>query len=250
MLLEDERSRLELMLRPDGTLLGFPVVLHDNAPDLLAWLQQHLNDAVLIALDHDLGPSRLRDGIRFEPGIGRDVVEFLAERGPVCPVVIHSSNSPAALGMQFRLEAAGWSVTRVIPFDGMQWIERDWLPEVERALNGGAQPVRGAAQMAESFNLDELLARRPAGTAPWLPFLDLPSMLVGVYVVAADDRMTHQPHALDEVYYAVRGVGKLSVEGEDRPVQPGTVLYVPAGGAHYFHSIEEELTLLVFFPRT
>ena len=243
-LLEDEPSRTELMLRPDGTLFDLPVTHFDNAPDLVAWLREHLDEVVLIALDHDLGPSRLRGGERFEPGIGRDVVDFLAECEPVCPVVIHSSNSPAAQGMQFCLEAAGWSVTRVFPFDGMQWIERDWLPEIGRILGQGRAPLTA------TFDLNTLLAERGEGAAPWLPFLDLPSMLVGVYVVAADDRATHQPHALDEVYYAVRGRGQLSVAGEERAVAPGTVLYVPAGVSHHFREIEEELTLLVFFPRS
>ena len=104
--------------------------------------------------------------------------------------------------------------------------------------------------MTDTFDLNTLLAERGEGAAPWLPFLDLPSMLLGVYVVAADDSATHQPHALDEVYYAVRGRGRLSVAGEERAVAPGTVLYVPAGVAHHFHGIEEELTLLVFFPRS
>ena len=101
---------------------------------MLAWLRDHLERAPIIALDHDLGPSRLRDGERFEPGIGRDVADYLATRAPVCPVVIHSSNSPAADGMQFCLEAAGWTVTRVYPCDDLAWIERDWLAELRRFL--------------------------------------------------------------------------------------------------------------------
>jgi hypothetical protein len=53
--------------------------------------------------------------------------------------VIHSSNSPAADGMQFCLEPAGWSVTRVYPFDHLAWIERDWLPEIQRLLACGTE---------------------------------------------------------------------------------------------------------------
>jgi quercetin dioxygenase-like cupin family protein len=33
-------------------------------------------------------------------------------------------------------------------------------------------------------------------------------------------------------------------------VAAGTILFVPAGVPHHFHEIEEELTLLVFFPRS
>ena len=74
----------------------------------------------------------MRDGQRFEPGIGREVADFLAQHAPVCPVIIHSSNGPAAQGMQFCLERAGWSVTRVYPLDDLAWVERGWRPELQR----------------------------------------------------------------------------------------------------------------------
>lgn len=134
VLLEDDARRAEGMCRVATSSLGVAVVHHDNAPDMLAWLSKNLGRAVLIALDHDLGPSRIRDGERFEPGIGRDVADSLAQRTPVCPVLIHSSNGPAADGMQFCLERAGWSVTRVYPLDDLTWVERDWMPEVQRLM--------------------------------------------------------------------------------------------------------------------
>ena len=81
----------------------------------------------------------------------------------------------------------------------------------------------------------------------WLPFLQNPSLELGIYVVAKDDHATHTPHTRDEVYYAVQGRGTLRVEGEDHPVAPGSILFVPAHRQHHFHSIQEELTLLVFF---
>ena len=110
------------------------LVRHDNAPDTIGWLREHPDTAALIVLDHDLGPSRVGDGERFEPGIGRHESDYLLELAPSCPVLIHSTNGPAAFGMQFSLEAAGWSVTRVYPFDDLEWIERDWFPEVVRLL--------------------------------------------------------------------------------------------------------------------
>ena len=39
----------------------------------------------------------------------------------------------------------------------------------------------------------------------------------------------------------------ISVAGEDRPVQTGSIVYVAAHDAHHFHSIEEDLHVLVFF---
>jgi hypothetical protein len=60
--------------------LGPSVLHYGNAPDMLQWLRENLAQAIPIALDHDLGASRIRDNQRFDPGIGRDVAAFLAER--------------------------------------------------------------------------------------------------------------------------------------------------------------------------
>jgi hypothetical protein len=134
VLLEDDVRRAEAMRRVAASILGTPIVHHDNVPDMLEWLRKNLGQAVLIALDHDLGASRIHDCQRFEPGIGREVADFLAEHTPVCPVGIHSSNSPAAQGMQLCLEGAGWSVTRVCPFDDLAWVEREWRCKLQRLM--------------------------------------------------------------------------------------------------------------------
>jgi mannose-6-phosphate isomerase-like protein (cupin superfamily) len=55
------------------------------------------------------------------------------------------------------------------------------------------------------------------------------------------------PHNEDEVYYAVRGRATLRVGTQDHPVQPGTLLFVPALAVHRFHDISEELILVVFW---
>jgi hypothetical protein len=108
------------------------VVVHDNAPDFLEWLRQEPGPVALLSLDHDLGPSRQRNGKRFEPGVGMDVVRLLEHRPPFCPVIVHSSNPLDAPTMVFRLEAAGWDVHRVFP--SAEWIATAWLARVQVLL--------------------------------------------------------------------------------------------------------------------
>jgi mannose-6-phosphate isomerase-like protein (cupin superfamily) len=93
----------------------------------------------------------------------------------------------------------------------------------------------------------DLLEGRAGSGQAFLEFLHVPSMSVEVYVLPAGGVDRQKPHAEDEIYYAVRGRAVFRAEDEDRPVGPGTVLYVRAGIEHRFHSITEELTLLVFF---
>ena len=73
-----------------------------TATEAIHWLDDHLESAVCISLDHDLEPSPFAAGV--DPGTGREVADFLARREPRCPVVIHSSNLDAAIGMQCVLE--------------------------------------------------------------------------------------------------------------------------------------------------
>ena len=72
-------------------------------------------------------------------------------------------------------------------------------------------------------------------------------MSLGLYVLPAGGVDPQKPHAEDEVYYVVSGRGSIRVDAEDHQVEPGSIVFVKAGAEHRFHSIAEDLTLLVFF---
>jgi mannose-6-phosphate isomerase-like protein (cupin superfamily) len=78
-------------------------------------------------------------------------------------------------------------------------------------------------------------------------FLRVPSLSAGVYALAAGATDRQTPHTEDEIYYVVRGQGKLRRGDEDLDAGPGEVLFVPARQPHHFHSIQKELLLLVVF---
>ena len=52
---------------------------------------------------------------------------------PVCPVLIHSSNTDRVYSMHNELRFAGWMVDRVGPI-GTDWIETSWLRSARRLL--------------------------------------------------------------------------------------------------------------------
>lgn len=138
--LEDDERRREGMAR----ILAAEVPQHepvffDNAPEMIAWLREHLPEVALLCLDHDLGPNRRRGDSVFDPGCGRDVVDAIAGQAPCCPVVIHTTNSLAAPGMVFALEAGGWRVERVVPFSDLEWLTVAWLPVVRSELERAAE---------------------------------------------------------------------------------------------------------------
>lgn len=99
----------------------------------------------------------------------------------------------------------------------------------------------------QAFELHEVQESHSADGQRWHEFLRVPDLSMGLYVLPAGGVDPQQPHTEDEVYYVIRGRGQIMVAGEDRPVQAGSIVYVAKGDEHRFHTIEEELQLLVFF---
>ena len=99
----------------------------------------------------------------------------------------------------------------------------------------------------DAYELANLIAQREASGKHYLEFLRVPDLSMGLYVLPADGVDPQSPHTEDEVYYVVSGRAKIKVAEEDRAVQAGSIVYVAKNVEHRFHSIEEELTVLVFF---
>lgn len=72
-------------------------------------------------------------------------------------------------------------------------------------------------------------------------------MSVGVYVLGAGATDGQSPHHEDEVYVVLAGRARFTAGGVTRDAGRGDVIFVPAGIAHRFHDIVEELRLIVVF---
>ena len=81
----------------------------------------------------------------------------------------------------------------------------------------------------------------------YLEFLRRDSMSCGLYVLEAGATDPQEPHTEDEVYVVLGGRGRLLVDGDDRPVGPGSVAFVARRIPHRFHDVTERLSVLVFF---
>ena len=97
------------------------------------------------------------------------------------------------------------------------------------------------------FELRQLHAEQARSGRRYLEFLRAPSMSLGLYVLPAGATDSQQPHTEDEAYYVIGGRGRVQIGDVDQAVEPGTILFVKATVPHRFHTITEELTLLVFF---
>lgn len=99
----------------------------------------------------------------------------------------------------------------------------------------------------QAYELAHLLQQRNESNKLYLEFLKVPDLSMGLYVLPAGGTDPQSPHTEDEVYYVVSGRAQIKVADEDRAVQAGSIVYVAKNEEHRFHSIEEELTVIVFF---
>jgi ADP-ribosylglycohydrolase len=131
LILEDNAERTAAFQKAVAALgEGFEAKVWSDAPSMIAESDAFFSTVALISLDHDLNPL---PGAAMDPGTGVDVARFLADFMPVCPVLIHSSNTDRVYSMHNELRFAGWTADRVGPL-GSDWIETSWLRAARRML--------------------------------------------------------------------------------------------------------------------
>ena len=99
----------------------------------------------------------------------------------------------------------------------------------------------------DTFKLAQLISKRKESDKLYIEFLKVPDLSMGLYVLPVGGVDPQSPHTEDEVYYVVSGKAQIQVADENRAVQAGSIVYVAKNVEHRFHSIEEELTVIVFF---
>jgi len=98
-----------------------------------------------------------------------------------------------------------------------------------------------------AFRIAELLDQQRQQPEAYLEFLRVPALSAGLYQLPAGGADRQRPHTEDEVYYVLAGRATLRVGEEDQEVEAGSLVFVAAKVEHRFHSISEDLSVLVFF---
>ena len=145
LILEDSRDRRVAMIQ--RLMERFPflrVTFFDVSEAMNQFMRaDDLQDVALIALDHDLEMIPGADGDWIDPGTGLDVAQWLAARPePICPAIVHTTNTRAGDKMLSVLRQANWVVQRVIPGDDLNWIDTEWFRAARNAIVDFA-PFRG-----------------------------------------------------------------------------------------------------------
>ena len=99
----------------------------------------------------------------------------------------------------------------------------------------------------QAFEITDLVSSQGQSGQDYLEFLKVPNLSVGLYTLPAGGVDKQTPHTEDEIYYVLGGSATILVGDENREVSTGSLIYVPANVEHNFHSIINELRLLVVF---
>ncbi|MCI0742537.1 MAG: hypothetical protein L0Y72_26185 [Gemmataceae bacterium] len=142
VILEDNEARQQKMRESLADRLHtYEPVIFAKPKEMVQFLGQHLAEVIAISLDHDLELVPDRNGW-VDPGNGREIADYLSTKSPSCPVVIHTTNSQAAAGMELVLNEAGWTTLRVAPFGDTEWIPSAWLKAMRRVILDRATPIQ------------------------------------------------------------------------------------------------------------
>ena len=89
----------------------------------------------------------------------------------------------------------------------------------------------------------------PSGDEPnhWIVHLTTADLSLGTYSIPAGGVDDQQPHTEDEIYVVQAGRATLVTPLGTAAVAPGSVVFVPAGEAHTFTDVTEDLALVVVF---
>ena len=109
-------------------------------------------------------------------------------------------------------------------------------------MNAGAPHGPQAALVTD---LTRLLGAH--GGATYREFLRVPALSLGLFAASPGYADVQSPHEQDEVYVVLAGAAVVDVSGDRRPVQAGSVVYVPKGVPHHFLDVSDDLRVVVVF---
>lgn len=154
LILEDNDERIIDFQKAVGQLGDdYELKVWQDAHSMRAECAAFFTTTALISLDHDLNPA---PGTTTDPGTGLDVACFLGDFLPVCPVLLHSSNTDRVYSMHNELRFAGWTVDRVGPL-GNGWIGTSWLRRTRELLATHSNTWKAGLPLDHAARVERML---------------------------------------------------------------------------------------------
>jgi mannose-6-phosphate isomerase-like protein (cupin superfamily) len=99
-------------------------------------------------------------------------------------------------------------------------------------------------------SLNQLESNRNPNDNAWNPLIKKKTLTLGLYMLpkrlGGDSVLIH---LFDELNFITKGTGKFSVGQKLMDVKPGDLVYVRKGNGHYFHNLDTDLDIIIFFEK-
>jgi cytidylate kinase len=103
------------------------------------------------------------------------------------------------------------------------------------------------AREGKPLDLGRLVERHRRSPRPYTEALRAGQLSAGLFRIATGAEQDPQLHGEEEIYLVFEGRGRFRMGDEDFAVEPGFLFTVPPRVEHRFHSVAEELLLLVVY---
>lgn len=130
LILEDNQERIDAFKEVLSEFKDLDLHIWKAANTFINEVDSYLDGTDIISLDHDLVSE---DGT--DPGDGLEVAEYLKNKKPICPIIIHSTNINRSWSMHRELTDGKWEVERHPPVSmGVEWIYQNWINVIKKKV--------------------------------------------------------------------------------------------------------------------
>jgi cytidylate kinase len=103
------------------------------------------------------------------------------------------------------------------------------------------------AREGRPVDLGRLAEQHRRSPRRYLEALRTATLSAGLYRLPRGAEDEQRPHPEEEVYLVLEGRGRFRLGDEDGTVEPGALITVPPRVEHRFHSVTEDMLILVFY---
>ena len=118
----------------------------------------------------------------------------VATRHPVCPVLIHTTNSLAAPGMELVFEDGGWLHSRIVPYNDLEWVPEVWITKVLEALGKAPAGAEVLCRFDPTFPITAVTSSLANDSRIYPTLIEPPAKEIITITSGRHIERWHQPH--------------------------------------------------------
>ncbi len=109
-------------------------------------------------------------------------------------------------------------------------------------------PSSNTSPASQVFTQQRIEATRNPNSNVWNPFLNRPNVTFGLYMLpearGGDGRLVH---TFEELNIITKGSSKFRMDDDEVDVKQHSIVFIESGVGHFFHSLNEDIDILILW---